>query len=381
MSVTADSYPLAETPDVYGAYPRLSEQQIEALAGLGSRRRVEEGTLLYRQGDRRCDFFVILEGLVAILEGPDRLIGVHGRGRFLGELNLLTGEVAFVTAEVRQAAEVLDVPLEPLRSLVAEDTVLGDLILRAYVMRRAILIGLGSGFKLIGSRFSPDTRRLREFAARNRLPHTWIDLESDAGAESLLRQLGIEPGDTPVVIWGGEEVLRNPTNAELARVIGLYVAPSTQRRWDLVVVGAGPPGWPPRSTGRPRGWLPSPSTPSRLAARPGRRPASKTTWAFLPGSRAANWLTGPSFRPRSSGPRSMCRIPQCGWRSRMAITWSSSMTDPPVEPHGPDRRRCPLPQTRGDPPGTLRRDQRVLRGHAARGQPVPRRPGCRRRRR
>ena len=242
MSATADSYPLAETPDVYGAYPRLSELQIEALAGLGSRRRVEEGTLLYRQGDRRCDFFVILEGLVAILEAPDRVIGVHGRGRFLGELNLLTGEVAFVTAEVRQAGEVLDVPLEPLRNLVAEDTALGDLILRAYVTRRTILIGLGSGFKLIGSRFSPDTRRLREFAARNRLPHTWIDLESDTGAESLLRQLGIEPGDTPVVIWRGEQVLRNPTNAELARVIGLYVGPSTQRRWDLVVVGAGPAG-------------------------------------------------------------------------------------------------------------------------------------------
>ena len=242
MSVTADSYPLAETPDVYGAYPRLSEQQIEALAGLGARRRVEAGTLLYQQGDRTCDFFVILEGLVAVLEAPDQLIGVHGRGRFLGELNLLTGEVAFVTAEVRQAGEVLDVPLEPLRSLVAEDTVLGDLILRAYVMRRAILIGLGSGFKLIGSRFSPDTRRLREFAARNRLPHTWTDLESDAGAEKLLLQLGIEPGDTPVVIWRGEEVLRNPSNAQLARVIGLHVAPSTQRRWDLVVVGAGPAG-------------------------------------------------------------------------------------------------------------------------------------------
>ncbi len=149
--------------------------------------------VLYRQGDRRCGFFVILEGLVAILEGPDRVIGVHGRGRFLGELNLLTGEVAFVAAEVRQAGEVLDVPSEPLRSLVAEDTVLGDLIW-GLLVRRAILIGLGSGFKLIGSRFSPDTRRLREFAARNRLPHTWIDLETDAGAESLFASSVSSPG-------------------------------------------------------------------------------------------------------------------------------------------------------------------------------------------
>ena len=329
MSVTADSCPLAETPDVCGAYPRLSEQQVEALAGLGRRRRVEQGELLYRQGDRRCDFFIILEGLVAIQEGPDRVIGVHGRGRFLGELNLLTGEAAFVTAEVRQAGEVLDVPLEPLRSLVAEDTVLGDLILRAYILRREILIGLGSGFKLIGSRFSADTRRLREFAARNRLPHTWIDLETDAAAESLLRQLGIQPGDTPVVIWRGEQVLRNPTNAELARVVGLYGAASTETRWDLVVVGAGPAGLAASVYGASEGLATIILDAVGQAARLGRRPASKTTWAFLPGSRGANWPTGPSFRQRSSGPRLMCRPPRCDWQSRMAITWSSSMTDPP----------------------------------------------------
>ena len=242
MSVPADPVPLAETPDVYGAYPRLSEQQVEALAGLGSRRRVEEGTLLYRQGDRRCDFFVILEGLVAIREGPDRVIGVHGRGRFLGELNLLTGEAALCTRRYARPARCSTshrnrCAVWSLRTRCSETS-----ILRAYITRRAILIGLGSGFKLIGSRFSPDTRRLREFAARNRLPHTWIDLETDAGAESLLRQLGIEPGDTPVVIWRAEQVLRNPTNAELARTIGLLRGPLVPTRWDLVVVGAGPAG-------------------------------------------------------------------------------------------------------------------------------------------
>ncbi len=165
-------FPLAETPDVYGAYPRLSDPQLDALARLGVRRPVEAGDVLYRQGDLTCDFFVVLDGLVAVVEAPDQVIGVHGRGRFLGELNLLTGEAAFVTAEVRQAGEVLDVPVGSLRKLVCEDTLLGDLILRAYITRRSVLIGLGTGFRLIGSRFSPDTRRLREFAARNRLPHT-----------------------------------------------------------------------------------------------------------------------------------------------------------------------------------------------------------------
>ena len=203
---------------------------------------MEAGDVLYHQGDLTCDFFVVLDGLVAVVEAPDQVIGVHGRGRFLGELNLLTGEASFVTAEVRQAGEVLDVPVGSLRELVCEDTLLGDLILRAYITRRSVLIGLGTGFKLIGSRFSPDTRRLREFAARNRLPHTWTDLETDAGAENLLLQLGVRPEETPVVIWRGEQVLRNPSNAQLAAVIGLHTAAPNEKRWDLLVVGAGPAG-------------------------------------------------------------------------------------------------------------------------------------------
>jgi thioredoxin reductase (NADPH) len=167
---------------------------------------------------------------------------VHGPGRFLGELSLLTGEAVFVTAEVRQPGEVLAVQLDKLRELVADDIALGDLILRAYMQRRSMLIELGIGFRIIGSRYSPDTRRLREFASRNRLPHKWIDLESDEAAENLLQQLGVTPEDTPVVIWRCETVLRNPTNAELARMIGLAAPRATEEVADVVVVGAGPAG-------------------------------------------------------------------------------------------------------------------------------------------
>src|SRR3977135_2752943 len=123
MSLNADE-PLSETPDLYGAFPRLSEQQIEALARHGERRPTRRGELLFREGDPSCDFYVIQEGMVAVVEdyGRDpRLIGVHGPGRFLGELNLLTGQTVFLTAEVRQPGEVVVVPAETLRHLVAED--------------------------------------------------------------------------------------------------------------------------------------------------------------------------------------------------------------------------------------------------------------------
>jgi thioredoxin reductase (NADPH) len=147
---------------------------------------------------------VVLEGHVAMLDGTGdaaRVVAVHGPGRFL-----------------------------------------------------SMLVELGAGFRIIGSRYSPDTRRLREFAVRNRLPHRWIDLERDREAEALLRRLGVPPEETPVAIWRGRQVLRNPSNAELARAIGLPAPGPGMDRFDLVI-GDVParPGWPPPSTPPPRG--------------------------------------------------------------------------------------------------------------------------------
>jgi thioredoxin reductase (NADPH) len=233
-----------ETPDLYGAFPRLSDEQIEALMAYGDRRPTRSGDVLFREGDPETDFFVILEGKVAIVDGSgneERVISVHGRGRFLGELNLLTGQAVFVTAIVREPGEVLVVRRERLREVLKWNAALGDLIMRAYLLRRSLLIELGAGFRIIGSRFSPDTRRLREFVARNRLPHRYVDLEEDKAAEALLGQLGVEPGETPVVIWR-EQVLRNPTNSELAQLLGLrHPTPGSDVR-DFIVVGAGPAG-------------------------------------------------------------------------------------------------------------------------------------------
>jgi thioredoxin reductase (NADPH) len=245
-----------ETPDVHGAFPRLTRDQIAALERIGTRRPTREDEVLYREGDRACDLFVILDGLVALVErygSEEEVIGVHGPGRFLGEIGLLTGQSVLLTAVVREPGEVLAVPADRLRELVAQDATLGDLILRAYLVRRNVLIDLGAGIRIIGSRFSPDTRRLREFAARNRLPHRWVDLEADLRAEALLRALGVAADETPVVVWGEDTVLRNPSNAELARVLGLRVETDADAVWDLLVVGAGPAGLAAAVTGASEG--------------------------------------------------------------------------------------------------------------------------------
>ncbi|MFE9928816.1 FAD-dependent oxidoreductase [Streptomyces sp. NPDC005533] len=235
-----------ETPDLYGAFPRLTPAQLEDLAAHGERRTTTAGEVLYREGEPFREFLAILSGTVEVLQdhgGPEeRTVAVHGPGRFLGELALLEGEAAFDTAVVREAGEILAVPVERQRALVGRDPVLGDLILRAYLGRRYLLIGLGAGFRILGSCYSPDTLRLREFAARNRLPHRWVDLEQDKEAEALLRRFAISPEDTPVVIWKGERVLRNPSNAELARLIGMPAPSPEADRCDVLVVGAGPAG-------------------------------------------------------------------------------------------------------------------------------------------
>jgi thioredoxin reductase (NADPH) len=177
---------LQETPDLHGAYPRLDIEQIGLLAAYGERRPTRGGEALFAEGDRDYDFYAIGSGAVAEVEDGE-VLRVHGPGRFLGELGQLTGQPAFFTAVVREAGEVVAVPVERLRELIAREPWFGDLVLRAYLIRRSLLIELGAGLRIVGSRFSPDTRRLRDFAARNRLPHRWIDLEEDEQAESLLR--------------------------------------------------------------------------------------------------------------------------------------------------------------------------------------------------
>ncbi|UMB68302.1 FAD-dependent oxidoreductase [Mycobacterium paraterrae] len=236
---------LQETPDVFGAYPRLNDVQISTLEAGGQKRSVGVGDILVREGEPSGRFYAILSGKVAVTVsdplGERRTIGVHGPRRFLGEVGDLDGEAAFYTAQVAQAGEVLVVAAQSLRSLVAEDPMLSDVILRAFLLRRTLLIEEGTGFWIVGSCYSPDTTRLREFVARNRLPHRWLDLERDKQAESLLGRFGVAPQDTPVVIWG-DEVLRNPPNSELARRMGLPVSDVSHDERDIVVVGAGPAG-------------------------------------------------------------------------------------------------------------------------------------------
>jgi thioredoxin reductase (NADPH) len=164
-------------------------------------------------------------------------------GRFVGDLILLTGQAAYLSVVVREGGKVLAISREQLKEVVTEEPNLSDIILKAFMARRSLIMRAGIGLRIIGSRHSRDATRLREFAARNRLPYAWIELEEDPNkAQALLERFGAKSVETPVTIWQGEDVLKNPTNAELARTIGLMVDAPWERTYDLVVVGAGPAG-------------------------------------------------------------------------------------------------------------------------------------------
>jgi thioredoxin reductase (NADPH) len=241
-------FPDSGDADRRGAFPDLTDDQIDLLRKRGTERRVERGDILFREGDSSYPFIVIVEGCVDIVAGFEtdeaRRITSHGARRFLGELNLLTGQGVFLTAVVSEPGSILILEVDELRRLLADEPTLSELILRALLLRRSLLQGSGVGLRIIGSRFSGDTRRLLEFVARNRLPFTWLDLETDEGAELLLRDSRISAAETPVVIWQGTTLLKNPSNAELAAAIGASVRPvdTGGDRFDVAIVGGGPAG-------------------------------------------------------------------------------------------------------------------------------------------
>jgi thioredoxin reductase (NADPH) len=224
----------------------LRPDQIDVLQRYGRPMSVEAEQVLFTAGDTSNDFLVVLEGEVRVVDdfaGEIRTMGVFGPGTFLGDLHMLTGQGVPLSAVVSVGGELLAIPRERLKKVVTEEPDLSNVILDTFMARRSFLMKTGVGLRIVGSRHSKDATRLREFATRNRLPHVWIGLEEDRErAEAVLARFGAALSDAPVAIWQGDHVLKNPSNPELARVMGLKVDLPRVRTYDLVVVGAGPAG-------------------------------------------------------------------------------------------------------------------------------------------
>jgi thioredoxin reductase (NADPH) len=223
--------------------PALSPSQLARVADLGEELTADAGDVLFRVGDDRYPFIAILEGEVAVLDGAGNEITRHGPSNFLGELNLLSGQSAFLGAVVTEALRYIAVDREALRDLLFDDESLSDLLLATFIARREALQQVaGLGLEIIGPHSSAATRRLLEFARNNRLPLTWRDPERGDDPEAAALVAGLDAASLPLVRLPGGAEMRAPASAELSRALGIGRELASREEVDLLVVGAGPAG-------------------------------------------------------------------------------------------------------------------------------------------
>src|SRR2546425_548419 len=221
--------------------PRLDDAQMAALGRCAGAtlKHYRAGDKLIEVGERDFKFFVVKSGEIQILDESSetpKILAVLGRGEFTGDVAHLTGGPSLVSAVARVDCDVYEVSAEGVRDL-------GDTILQAFIARRHLLreSGIFTGLRVVGSRFSRDTWRIRDFLTKNQVPFTWLDLEDHPEVTRLLEQFGVSEAETPVVAWGHRLLLRNPSDRELAEALGTR-RPLQRTVYDLVVIGAGPAG-------------------------------------------------------------------------------------------------------------------------------------------
>jgi thioredoxin reductase (NADPH) len=232
--------------DLDVAFPVLSPADMAALTARGKPREMHAGDTLFTEGDRNRSFFVVVDGAVEIVEhsrGEPHQVTVHHPGQFTGDIDVFNGRPALVTGRAVEDGRLVELSPGDLRRAVDELPDLGDIIIKAFLLRRELISRGGfEGVKIIGSRFSQSAHRLRDFAQRNSIPFRFMDLETDPEAELLLRELGVPPADTPIVVGQKGQFHRNPSNEQFASCAGLTADLEPGHVYDLVIVGAGPAG-------------------------------------------------------------------------------------------------------------------------------------------
>jgi thioredoxin reductase (NADPH) len=227
-------------------FPTLTTAQIARLAAHGRVRRVRRGEVLVEAGAKTEQFFVVTAGSLEVVRksgAGEELVTVERPGQFSGEVSMLSGRPSLVTFRARERAEVIEIGRDQLVALVQTDSELSDILMRAFLLRRANLIARGMGdVVLVGSVHSSGTLRIKEFLTRNGHPYTYMDLDRDPGVQDLLDRFHVGVDQVPVVICRGALVLRNPTNGQIADCLGFNAGIDQTKIRDVVIVGAGPAG-------------------------------------------------------------------------------------------------------------------------------------------
>jgi thioredoxin reductase (NADPH) len=228
-------------------FPILDASEIDRLHRFGVVRHYGPGEAVARAGEIAPGMTIVLSGHISITRhdaaGHDAVMVTFGPGSFLGELAQLAGRPSLMDASAQDAVEALIIAPEKLRALLIVEAELGERIMRAVILRRTGLIQSGGvGPVIVGGDGDGDVLRLENFLRRNGHPHQRLNPETDAEARALIERFQIEPGQLPIVLCAGGQLLRNPSDMELARCIGLVAPIDPNRIYDVAIVGAGPAG-------------------------------------------------------------------------------------------------------------------------------------------
>jgi len=227
-------------------FPKLTPAQIGRIEERGHMHAVKLGEVLVEQGDSNVPFFVVVSGEIEILRPSgaiETLITTHGAGEFTGEVNMLSGRRALFRARVTKPGNVIEMNRQHMMALLQNDAEIGDILMRAFILRRVELVAAGVGdIVLLGSTNSARTFQIKEFLMRNGHPYHYIDLELDPDVQNLLDNFHIVANDIPVLICQGRIVLRNPDNQQIADCLGFNEQINQTTVRDLIIIGAGPSG-------------------------------------------------------------------------------------------------------------------------------------------
>lgn len=230
------------------AFPKLTEEQVTELAECTNAtiRRYRDGEVMIEVGAREFLCYVVLTGRIEILDvsgAAPRSLVVHEAGHFTGDVSHVTGNPTVVQAVARGETTVHAITTVALKRMINLCPEIGDIVMQAFIARRQLLRESPdfTGLRVIGSRYSKDSFRVREFLAKNHVMFTWLDIEADPEVRALLEHFGVTEAETPVVACAEMVLRRNPSNRELAEEIGI-LQPPEHVLYDLAIVGSGPAG-------------------------------------------------------------------------------------------------------------------------------------------
>src|SRR5205807_1849453 len=228
-------------------FPTMTRADMDRLRRFGESNFYETGERIVRAGHVAPGLIVILSGKVEVTQGcgPEQreTIVTHLPGQFAGELAQLSARPSLVDADAREPVQAVVVRSDRLRDLLVQEAELGERIMRALILRRVGLLESGaSGPVVIGHASHAEVLRLQGFLARNGQPHRVLDSDSDSCAKTLIERFDVDAHHLPIVLCPNGKLLRNPSENELARCIGLLRPIDAKKVYDVAIVGAGPAG-------------------------------------------------------------------------------------------------------------------------------------------